>query len=535
MRDLGLLLALEWRAQYGPGRRKHMKDPKERRHSTLLLVAVGLVATVVIGYIAGLCYLLCAVGQAATVPTLLCAVAGILIVVIGSFRTGEALFGARGYDVLCAMPLHARALPLARLGVLYLEDMALTAGVLLPGGVVYAIMTRPGWAFYAVTLVGTVVLPTIPLGISLLLGTLVTGISVRVKQRSMVGSILMIALALMTILGTTVLLPVGLSGSLDELTPERLGEMIAAVVRRLGGIYPPAAWYGVAVTGGGITSWGYFGLLVGVSGAMAGVTAWVVCMVFHPLVRRLRMTFATRDYRLSTATQRSLLRALYVREARRYFASTVYVTNTILGPILGAVLSVVFLAVGADTLRGMLPSRMNPEVLLPVAIGMVFCLMTTTSVSVSMEGKGIELIRSMPIPKRHWLDAKLLWNLTLMLPCWAISTVCLAVALRPTLPEAIWMGLFPLLLMLFSAVLGLTVDLRFHRFDHDSETAVVKQSLSAMLGGFAGPLTALVCSGILMAVPERFAMAAEGGMCFALAVAAMLMHAGHRRGDLAEL
>ncbi len=534
MRDLRLLLTLEGRARYGFGRFRHEKDPKARRRTILLGVAWVVIGAVMVSYVAGYAYLLCSVGQESVVPAFLAVVAAVLVVVVGLFRAGEAVFGTRGYDLLVSMPLRPWVLPLSRLLLLYGENAVLTAGVLLPGLGVYAVMTRPWVGFYGWALPGVLLLPVVPTGLSVLLGTAVTAISAWMKRKSLVGSLLMVGFVLVAVLGMTVLLPLGMMESSDDLTPERIGEMMAAVSGTLTGIYPPARWFGAVVSRG--TTWPLsVGCLVGVSAVVLITTAWPVCGVFHSLVRRLGATRATHDYRLTTTSPKGLTRALYVREARRYISSTVYVTNTILGPILGAVMAVVLLIVGVDTLQDSLPTAFDLATLLPVLLAAVFCLMTTTSVSLSMEGRQMELVQSMPIPRKQLLDAKLLWNLTLMLPGWAVAIVCLIIALRPTVAEALWLCLFPLFLLLFSAVLGLTVDLRFHRFDNDNETAVVKQSLSAMLGGFAGPLVALVCMGVLVVVPERFLWPVEGGICVGLAVVTAMLYRRNNRGELTDL
>lgn len=80
---------------------------------------------------------------------------------------------------------------------------------------------------------------------------------------------------------------------------------------------------------------------------------------------------------------------------------------------------------GMDGIGQMLPLPVDVPGLIPFRVGGVFCMMTAASVSVSMEGNRFWIVKTLPIPTKTILDAKILMNLLLMLPFYLISEVFL--------------------------------------------------------------------------------------------------------------
>ena len=57
-----------------------------------------------------------------------------------------------------------------------------------------------------------------------------------------------------------------------------------------------------------------------------------------------------------------------------------------------------------------LPMPMNIKAAIPFAMGAVFSMMTTTSVSISMEGKTAWILQSLPLSRKQILDGKILFQ-----------------------------------------------------------------------------------------------------------------------------
>lgn len=526
--QLKLLARLEVTNLFGLNVYRHTADPKAKRRANLMLGVWVFLILVVFGYVGALSWGLILLGASEAVPAYLIAISSLVLLFFGIFKAGSVLFCRNGYEILCSLPVSSGAIVAGRFLRMYVEDLLVAVAVLLPGLAVYGWMVRPGLSFYLASVLSALTVPLLPLAVSALVGAVVTGISSRMKHKSLAEAALSIVLVLGVLLGSS-----RLAGMDEEVfTPEFLLRLSDTVMDVLGKLCPPAVWLGRAVAEGNMLSC----LLMGTAFlAVLALVAWAVSINFHSICRRLFSFSAGHDYRMERLGQRSLMAALYQRELKRYFASSVYVTNTIMGPLLGTILSGALCFVGVDGIVGALPMEIDVVGLAPFVLASVFCLMTTTAVSVSMEGKQFWIVKSLPLTTKDILDAKLLLNLSLMAPFFLLSEVFLTIALKPAPVELLWQILVPLSMILFSCVFGITVNLRLPVLDWESETVVVKQSAASMLGGMAGFVLALVCMVPVLLVPEGMGNAVKLTICTALLLAAFLCYRSNCRADLRQI
>ena len=121
-------------------------------------------------------------------------------------------------------------------------------------------------------------------------------------------------------------------------------------------------------------------------------------------------------------------------------------------------------------------------------IAMFTGMCCTTSASISLEGKQLWLIKSLPVDGWQVLLSKLMVNWTLVLPASVIFSVVLCALLSFPAQGTLLALLLPLLLSLLFPILGLMINLKLHSFDWTNETAVVKQSASVSIAVFMGML-----------------------------------------------
>lgn len=506
---------------------RHSKDPKVKRRALGMAAAWGLVIAVMAVYMGGLSYGLIFLGLAELVPAYLMCIASIMIFCFGVFKSGSFLFQKNSYDMLCSLPLSSWAIVLSRFVRLYAEDLAVTLVVLLPGGAVYGWMVRPGLAFYLLGILSIGVLPLVPMAAAALVGTAVTAVSSRMKHKSLAEAVISVLLVLAVLLGSFRMSEMG-----EGITVEMLRELSGTVLSVLRKVYPPAVWLGNALVRGDFRS-----ALMCVAGFLAvfAAVAAGISVRFHAISRRLNTVSAKHDYRMGQMKESSVRNALYLREVKRYFSSSIYVTNTIIGPILGTVLSGAVWIAGLDTIGAVLPASLDLTSLIPFVISMVFCLMTTTAVSVSMEGKNWWIVKSLPLKTKSVLDAKILLNLSLMAPCYVLSEIFLMLALKPRGLEAVWILLIPMVIILFSCVFGITANLRFPVMDWENDVTVVKQSTPALIGGMGGPFLALLCGVAVMLVPPAFVDLAKTAVCVLLAVLTAWLYRKNNAVDLKRI
>ena len=479
--QIRILTKLELCNLYGLNVLRFSKDKKAKHKSMGLLVLWIVLIAMLTSYMGGLSYGLIRLGLGETVPAYLITVSGLFIFFFGMLKAGSVIFRREGYDILCALPLSSGAVVISRLLKLYVEDLLMTLAVLLPGFAVYIWNIRPGAGFYLTALLGLWSVPVIPMAVSILAGTLITGITSRMRHKSLVSAGLSILVVLGSMYGSSRL--TAMDGSLD---PEMLQDL--AVLER---VYPPAVWLGGAVIREDVL--GAF-LCVLLSLAVFAAVAAGVSFSFRKVSQSLYGSFAKHNYRMGKLKEDSLLAALCKREFRRYFSSSIYVANTIIGPVMGCVMAGALLVSGIDILQGLLSLPVDLEGMVPFAAAGVLSMMPVTATTISMEGKNWWIAKSLPLSVKNILDGKILMNLLLILPFYVLSELLLMIALRPGAWELLWLVLIPAVMILFSCVYGITVNLHFPVLEWESEVRIVKQSASAMLGGMGGFILTLLCA-----------------------------------------
>ncbi len=527
MSELRTLLSLELKSFYGINQFRYSKDPKFRKKYKAMSIIWIMLIAMIFSYVGGLVFGLCSLGLSKAVPAYLTTISSATIIFFGIFSAGTRIFGEKGYDILTAMPLRPSSIVLSRFIGHYLADLALTVAIMLPGYAVYGYCNRPSVIFYAGALVSSVFVPAIPLVIASALGSVVTAVSSRMKNKSMAGTLLIV----IVVVGI-MLLSFSMDGLTAEMTEEQFANLANMLNDAIGKVYPPAAWVGSALCDGNVLSLALFAII---SIAVATLCLLIISKYFHRIVRGLRNFSARHDYELGKLSRRSALKALYFKEAKRYFSSSIYVTNTIIGPIMGTVMSIALLVVGADAITESIPLEFDLISVIPFAFSAIFTMMTTASVSVSMEGKQFWIVKSLPVSAKALLDSKILLNLSLMAPFYCISQILLAVALKPSVAQLLGMLIIPASLMVFAVVLGITVNLKLHSFDWDREEAVVKQSSASFIGGFAGLFISVLSGVAVLFTPSNFGILMKSAICLILWIATVLLYKYNNKVNLIDL
>ncbi len=477
LNEILLLYRLSTRNFFGINVFLHTNDKKAKRRYRLLSAVMVFLVFLVISYVLGLSYGLIFMGLSEILLQYLIAVSSVVILFFGLFKAGSEMYSQKGIDIIYSLPVRRSSLLISRFLKLYTEDLIMTFLVMIPGCIMYAAFARPGAVFYLMLLPVTLALPIIPLSVSILFGTAVYAISSRMKRRSL-------AEALISVVIVVAVLALSMNvGKLEELTPEYLTELLSALGDKIESLYPPSEWACGSYFGDISCILAYFGVSFGIV---------ALTFVFSSIVKIRVSVNSSAAYTEESIKSSGLVSSLVKREFRRYFASSVYVTNTIIGPIMGLLLSGAVLVVGVDKIHESMPLPIDVASLIPFAFSAVFSTMNTTSVSVSMEGKNMWILKSLPISMKTVAEAKILMNLLLNLPFYLLSEILLIIALKPSPMQLLSVILIPASVIVISTVFGLFVNLKMHSFDWESETYVVKQSATAAIGGFFGLLLSLV-------------------------------------------
>lgn len=467
MRPLWILVKLYINSIFRFSVMRHSKDAREKRNAVTGIVAIGII-TVTYGFMSATNAASLFLTQGVTeAPFLLMGTMASAFALVMAFSQGSATLSAfQDFDTLMGMPVRTTTVVLARFLALYLVEAVYTLPFLLPCGLVYAIFAHPAIWFYPAYLVMVLLVPVLPLIVGSSADILVGVLFAKSKHRKAITSTIKTVFLLAFVAGAYLM---------PRLTA-RIFEDVSGVSQTLSKVYPPAQWFAK----GAIGSVPMFLLFTFVSLLCCAVYVRILNRTLLRVHDRLTSGYHVKNYRLSRQRQNSVEKALFSIEIRRFFDSTAWVLNTVIGSILILIVGVAG-GIFADRLIGLIASIGMERATAGVLTGvMIFCatLAPTTSSAISMEGKQIWISKQLPIPAKLWLNAKLYVNLLLVGPSLLIATTVFAIAFRSVMDPLDTVGLYllPLAALLCSTVFGLFVNARMPRLNWKTETEVVKQS-----------------------------------------------------------
>jgi len=481
---------------YGINVFRHSRDKKEKVKSIAIVAVIAVLLIMLLCYVGAVSYGLIMLGADSLIPSYLMLMATIFVFIFSIFKTGSLLFQKKGYDMLAALPVSTYAIMGSRFARLYVENMVVALFIMLPGMGVYAVMlTPPIWA-YVVALIGTMAIPLVPLSIAVGLGTIITKISSRMKHKALVET----ALSLLMIIGVFYISN-RMSQTGEEFTMEMMVNLAEIATKAIGKIYPPAIMFQSAVIYGNMLQLGFF-LLISV--ALAMLMVYIAAKNFLNICRYLYETGSKNKFKMQSLKRSTIKKALVKKEAKRYFSSGVYVTNTILGPVGAVAMGIALFFFDTEALSVNIPIEINIKMAVPFLMAAILGMMNPTGVSVSMEGKEWWIAKTLPLSTKDILDGKLIFNFCLLTPFYLISEVCMLLALRPSVMEIIWMIIIPPVFAVFSCIFGIRVNLWFPKMNWENEAVVVKQSVASLIGGLGGVLCALLCGVAVLLMPAVY-------------------------------
>lgn len=468
--------------------------------------AVGLVVLLIAFYAYMLAYGLGSMGMEEVVPSYGVAITGLITLFFTALKTNGVLFAYKEYDMMMSFPVKTSTVIASRFMTMYALNLLLTAVVLVPMGVGYAIFAAPGFGFYPEWILGILAAPLIPTTLAALLGTLIILFSSRFKYANAVVTVLSITATL-----AVLVLSMGMGQFAEDLEMSQIQSISELILDQVHRIYPPAALFFNGIVNGNILA---------MAGFLGGSLLWFYLFVklISPVYKRLNTSLVTyhsrSDYKLTELKASSQISALYRKELKRFFSSTIYCLNMGMGCLMTLVLAAALIFVGSDQINTMTGIPNMTEMIsriLPFAVGALVSMSCTTCVSLSLEGKNLWILKSMPIDDLTICKSKILMNLTLQIPAALLAALVINIRFPLSLSMRVLMFATPVACALFNSLWGMFINLKMPDYSWTSETVLVKQSLPAMagmLGGLVGGMIPVLAVLVLQKIDAGLLTAA---------------------------
>ncbi len=475
------------------------------------VLIVGFVGGLFMGMASALCPALTELG----LGWLYYAIMGLLGLVLGVFgsvfSTYSSLYLAKDNDLLLSLPIPVRQILVSRLIGVYLMGLIFSGAATVPAVIVYLATVGVTAAAVVGGLLYVLLISLVVLILSCLLGWVVAKLSVYFKNKSFLTVILSLAV-------------IAVYYYFYFRAQEMLQQLLAnaaALGDRFGGGWNPIWLIGRGAEG----ALGRILLPLAVAIALF-VLVWTLLEKSFLKIATASGGGAKAEYKGGALRSHGVGRALLGRELKHFTANPNYMLNCGLGIIVLVGGAIALLWKGAAILQALGSVFGNISGALPVLTAGALCLIGSmniiTAPSVSLEGKTIWIVQSLPVTAAQALFAKLNTQLVLTAPPMALCALCAAFALRFQPLTGLLVLLTALLYCVFIGCVGLWLNLRRPNLSWTNEIVPIKQSLSVLLTMLIGWAFAIVSAGLYMLVFAPAGLGAELYLLFVCVVTAAL-------------
>lgn len=424
---------------------------------------------------------LCGAMAKAGMDWLYFAIMGMLAVILGIFgsvfNTYAGLYLAKDNDLLLSMPIPVNIIMTARLLGVYLMGLMYSGVVIIPAIVVYFIIVSASPLVVIGSLLFVILTSLFDLTLSCALGWVVAKISQKLKNRSFITVIVSL-----------------LFFAVYYIFYFKIQDIINDLVANV-------AVYGDAIKEKAYPIYLFGRVSCGDVAAMLIVSAFVLALfvimwlvISHSFIKIATSSsqIAKKKYRETSTKEKSIGMTLLGKEFGRFTSSPNYMLNCGFGIIFLVALGIMFLIKGRTSFLQIDNelSEFGYKGIITVIVCATMCaasLMNNMAApSVSLEGKNLWILQSLPITKWQVLKAKLSVQLILTAVPMAFCIICAFIAYPFSVTEAVVVILIPMLQVCLLALFDMILGLKFPNLTWTNEITPIKQSACtglSLLGG----------------------------------------------------
>ncbi len=399
-------------------------------------------------------------------------------VIIGIMRVSDKQ-KTNDSDLLLSLPIKKIDIVISKTLSKYLFDFAIIFILYIPYLVLYQVYT--GFSLY-ITLVGLayqILLPLLSTGISYIWSFIVTHIFNKTKIAGFLKSLL--TLIVFVLIMGLLLIKTSFYGLVKY---EKLSAYFAD--RPITNLFLQAVIYKKA-----LLNIYLFALIL--------IPFFTGLMLYYKTFGKTFMAYTSKNEKLKIVANNNSFASMFKKELNYFCNTPAYLINTMIGPVISLVLSIIVLIMGESGLSflfgGMLPGNILSAIIVLVLCG-CSALTTISCSSISLEGKSFWILKSSPISEKTLFLSKAMLNVCLLCPFNIVSAILFTIALKLPIATMLLLILLPNLLALNISFGGVFFNICLPKLKWDNETTVVKQSMSVLLTMILGMLLTALPVGV---------------------------------------
>lgn len=425
------------------------------------------------------------------------------------------VFGGKDYDTLMSLPVRPFSVALAKAAYVYIFLFFMALVVVFPSAVVCAFFSKSLLISPLTILSCLIALPFLPLGVGLFIGSAFAILMAKVKRKNILKTIL--SFAGMAVYFYFVF---GISADFDD------SVAVSNALARIMAVLSPLCFFAKGYI--------YFGIEWVVAFllplAVSGLYFWFVSANYKK-INTLILTKRTKgDFKMSGQKQNSLFKCMFLREVKQWAACSGAVLNHLIGPILS--LALVIYVVASGNLNQIINGFTDEDLAIPSEVLLFYCrgalplipvffvsVGVYTCCAVSLEGKSVWLIKSLPVKYSDFLKPKLALGMIISLPITLIVEIMFGIAFSASALDIILSILFVILYCFAANLFGLYINLKHPFLDWKNSAEAIKRGGAVMICSIVGMLIIIplgAIAGVCMAFLHSYY--AAWGIIFGLFV-----------------
>lgn len=396
----------------------------------------------------------------------------------GIYKSQGILFEAKDNDLLFSLPIKKSQILFVRICKLLIFQYIYNLMFLLPAYIIFIYFEHPSISFYLLSLLMIFLIPIIPTVISSVLGYLIKLFSSKFKAKKIIQTILSSILFL-----GIFYLSMNLNSFIEDIASKA-----TSIQDILTNIYYPLGLYIDLIT--------KFDGLKLIKLLFINILPFILFIYFggktyFSIIFNSKETSVNKKYKNKNIHPKRPIFSLTKKELKRYFSSPMYMYNTSFGLLLSVILSIYLCVSGKNDLNALLEknevlSQLSFPVLYYFFILFVGFMTSISSSSISLEGKTMNITKSLPIKTKTILDSKIMTCFAIEIPFLLFGTILFFIQFKPNIFFILLITIIDFFIVFISANIGLIINLKYPKMNAMNDTEVVKQSMSSMISVFIG-------------------------------------------------
>ena len=428
----------------------------------------------------------------------------LLTFIEGVYKAGPLLFNCKDDDLLLSLPLTKGTIIFIRILKFYIFELLYNSLFLLPIMISYIPSGNVSVSYYVTSIIMLLLLPVIPIVLSCLIGMIMSSVSSRFKHKNIVQTVITMAVLLVVFYFSFNIKSAG----------NYLVSNIGSLSDKISKFYYPAGIYGKLVSNFNVMDLIIF-ILINLG--IFGITVFILSKTYFKINTRLKSISSNKKSgnKEISYNKSSITTSLIKKELKTFINTPVFIINSGFGLVLFLAL-VVLLLFKLDILSVLLEKSNfeislskdiimnNLSIVILVLIIFTSFMTSITNSVISLEGRNINILKSLPVKVKTILMSKVYACLLITTPVLLLGDIVLFIKCKTNIIEALLLVILSILMPLVSHFLGIIINLKYPKLDAENTAEVVKQSTSSFIAVMLGMFILMMTIGISIAMTTMF-------------------------------